>query len=297
MFISTPSRFLKHISMALGLAITTSSYAAGPDEQMIVNMLEAEYKNGGFKQGADCLGISEKKLLDALKANTLRCFQSGSMDDDCMEEGFQASLGVSESKFEHCEQLAEAEEGSNGFESEADALMEQLDDIYDELDGREPSAQQQAQIAMLEDRLKQSFTEQREHSLEEMSDAVELMAKSSAGTEGSITLPLYPKASMMIHMVAGVEMGGVQSLPAATFASADTQERIIAFYKKKLPNFEYKDLGGAGYLFMKEMPENFNMMSNLEDFMTTPHVFISSAKAGGGAPAGTQSMIEVAYKK
>ena len=295
-FITTPARFVTHLSAVFSLAMAASVYADAPDEQMIINMLEAEYQRGGFKQGADCLGVTEQKLFDAVKANTVRCFKSGSMSDECIDGGLLSSLGVSESKFTHCQELAMQGEGSD-IDAKADALMAELDDIYNALDGREPNAQQQAQIAKLEAELNVLMAQQQEQGQAAINDAVALMAESSAGTESSITLPLYPDATMMVHLVAGIEMGGVQSLPAATFASSDNQDKIVAFYKKKLPNFKYQNLGEAGHLFMQNMPENFSMLNNLDVFMTSPHVFVSSAQATGGAPAGTLSIIEVAYKK
>lgn len=125
-----------------------------------------------------------------------------------------------------------------------------------------------------------------------METAMDAMRRSSEKTQNQITLPIYPNSKVMMHMTAGILMpsleGKVQALPAATFESDDSPETVLAFYRKKLADYEVKKLVQGEILLMPSFPENFNLMKDYQAYMTTEHVMIR--KQSG------KTLIEIAYK-
>jgi hypothetical protein len=127
---------------------------------------------------------------------------------------------------------------------------------------------------------------------DEMESAMDAMRRSSEKTINLITLPIYPQSNVVMHMTTGIIMptlkGKVQALPAATFESEDAPEKVLAFYSKKLADYEVKKLVQGEILLMPSFPENFNLIEDYHAYMTTEHVMIR--KQSG------KTLIEIAYK-
>lgn len=126
-------------------------------------------------------------------------------------------------------------------------------------------------------------------------EMLKLMSAASEKTLHLITLPIYPGSKVMMHTLNGMEMGGVHTLPAATFSSTDSVKTILAFYQKQLPNYTlFEDDSGSVYL-MKVLPNDFNVLEHWEEYATTPHVTISPILGNSQATPGVNSKIELAY--
>ncbi|MDH5180757.1 MAG: hypothetical protein OEZ39_02160 [Gammaproteobacteria bacterium] len=123
----------------------------------------------------------------------------------------------------------------------------------------------------------------------------------NVGTAG-VTLPLYKKASVMMHITDGKDMAmfveqGITPLPALTMASPDNIKTIAAFYRKKLAGFTEYNLNGD-ILFLEKGPKNFDMLRDMKRFVTTPHVYLSSLNGDEMMiPPGSKTQIEIAYRK
>ena len=129
-------------------------------------------------------------------------------------------------------------------------------------------------------------------SQDEMENAMDAMRRSSEKTLNLITLPIYPQSKVVMHMTTGIVMptleGKVQALPAATFESEEVPEKILAFYRNKLPDYEVKKLVQGEILLMPSFPENFNLIEDYHAYMTTEHVMIREQSG--------KTLIEIAYK-
>lgn len=120
----------------------------------------------------------------------------------------------------------------------------------------------------------------------------------SVGTD-DVTLPVYKNATVMSHFASG-EMAQMfddaEPLPALMLASPDSTGKVVRYYRKKLKGFkEYKVRGDI--LFMESGPKNFDFVKDMKTYATTPHVMIMPIENTPGAPHGSRSKIEIAYKK
>lgn len=138
---------------------------------------------------------------------------------------------------------------------------------------------------------------------EDMADGIAMMNQAlqqhaeTVGTD-DVTLPIYKNARVMSHFSSGemTAMHGVKPLPALVMTSPDSTTTIASYYRKKLTGFREHNFNGD-ILFMQGGPKYFDYVQDYETYAVTPHVLISPLQHGSGVPAGTQSKIEIAYKK
>ena len=278
------------ISLLLAPVIGLPTAAqANPDiEHMITMSVEMMKQSGELARGADCLGVPESRLEASTRNAMKHCFARFNLEQEeqlnaCMQERSMRELKVSQAQFDRCADRDD-EPGEDALDRQITALMDQFGE-----DG--PTEAQQQQLDAL---IQQQMT----RGMEQMEQFVQASQKASQGTLDQITLPVYRNSQVMMHLTQGMnEFAGNKTLPAATFASQDTMDTIVAFYKKKLPNFGYKQLPSGDHIFMETMPKGFGILSHMDAYTQTPHVLISKAGSAPGTPKGTQTMIEIAYRK
>jgi hypothetical protein len=111
-------------------------------------------------------------------------------------------------------------------------------------------------------------------------ESMQKLAKElSAGTEHLISLPIYKPSTLLSHSIISYEFSDDNTLPVATFSTADSVETVSDFYKKSLPSFQFSEIGSS-YNFMEEIPDDLFLQIN--DFKNTtiysvPHVVIYTA--------------------
>lgn len=132
-----------------------------------------------------------------------------------------------------------------------------------------------------------------------MTEALQQHAQ-SIGTD-QVTLPVYKNATLMSHIAdehnleIQAEMLGVKPLPALMLASPDNMKTIADYYRNKLKNYrEYHNNGEI--LFMEKGPDKFDYSMDMRSYVTTPHVLIMPLGDTPGAPSGSRSRIEIAYR-
>lgn len=117
-----------------------------------------------------------------------------------------------------------------------------------------------------------------------------------------VTLPVYKNATLMAHisdekqLQSRAKMYGTKSLPDVLLASRDTLAVVANYYRKHLHHFkEYKLHNGV--LFIEKGPEKFSMVRDMKLYVSTPHVMIVKDSNDPMAPKGTNSKINIAYRK
>ncbi|MDX1692862.1 MAG: hypothetical protein R3208_03795 [Ketobacteraceae bacterium] len=274
------------ISVVMGCSFTAQ---ANPDIDPMINMsIDMMKQSGELARGASCLGVSEAKLESSTRKAMRDCFSRFNMEQEdqlnaCMEKSSIRSLGISKADFDRC--------GDSDDMASEDALEQKIMALMDQFGEDGPTEAQMQQLEALQQ-------QQMARGMEQMEQFLQASQKAGEGTLDQITLPVYKNAQVMMHLTQGMNaFAGNNTLPAATFASQDSISAIVAFYKEKLPGFGYKQLPGGEHIFMESMPKNFDLLTHLNAYTQTPHVMISRAAAGPGMPEGTQTMIEIAYRK
>lgn len=80
------------------------------------------------------------------------------------------------------------------------------------------------------------------------------------------------------------------------FASLDSPEKILAYYRKSLPSFDFKDFGDGDIVFIHNRPEDPDPL-DFNTFYLTPHVSIMEIEGDRpGLPSGVEALIEIFYK-
>ncbi len=262
---------------------------ANPDIDPMINMsVEMMKQSGELARGANCLGISESRLETSTRSAMKDCFSRFNMEQEdqlnaCMESQSIRNLGISKADFDRC--------GDSDEVASDDAIDQQITALMDQFGEDGPTEAQLQQMEAL-------HQQQMAQGMAQMEQFLQASQKASQGTLDQITLPVYKNSQVMMHLTQGMNaFAGNSTLPAATFASQDSIDTIVAFYKKKLPGFGYKKLAGGEHIFMESMPKNFDLLTHLEAYTQTPHIMISKAAAGPGTPKGMQAMIEIAYRK
>ncbi|VUD58492.1 hypothetical protein TDB9533_02436 [Thalassocella blandensis] len=191
-------------------------------------------------------------------------------------------------------QFAELEEKLFALEDNADMLgMSEKEKAMHELleKGDALSAKDRQKMEALQQAVVQE-------NMDKMGRQMQMLSKASEGTLDSITLPMYNNSNVLMHVPQGMKMGeGVKALPAATFSSSDSVDKIAAYYQKTLPNYKVKKMDDGQVIIMETMPKDFDVLKHFNEYATTPHVTITPvADAGVGLPKGTKSTIEIAYR-
>ncbi|MGX5202499.1 hypothetical protein [Aliikangiella sp. IMCC44632] len=250
-------------------------FAVEASEQVdsVVDMVLADMKQSGeLSDMSKCFKVSEKSTLNAVEKSLKSCFNqhpeqlSGTSNPDilssCVKQNLMKKLSLSENQYQSCEaQYAEDEQG---------------EDIYDTMSTHELAEQidqdQAESMAMLE----QSLSQQK---------------AMAAGTEHTITLPIYSNSQLLSNYPQGITIGDIQALPVAMFKSPDSLKKISDFYKKALSHYAVKNYDFGYVLFMPSFPEGFHPHKGLQVLATTPHISITPSSDGTG------SNIEIAYPK
>jgi len=259
-------------TVLVALVLTAFNVWAGEEKnRAMFDMMISMVKNaptGELDASAKCLGVSKAKLAGILEQGMEACYQQHKSESF---EQFMASI-------ESCTESS-IQKHSGFSQAQVDRCKSAHDDGYDD------SAPEAFDMAAHEARL---------------AETMQSVSKASEKTLHLITLPIYQNSQVMMHAIDGVNFAGVDgSLPAATFASVDSAEQILAFYKKQLPAYKYKRLEDGAHILMETMPADFDLLTHSNMYMTTPHVLIRSMQdpVAAGAPEGTQSSFELAYKE
>jgi hypothetical protein len=126
-------------------------------------------------------------------------------------------------------------------------------------------------------------------------------AAQQSGIEG-VTLPVYNNATLMMHihdeqhLTNLTPMFGVKPLPALTLASTDSIGQIAQYYRNELNGFKEYQIDN-GVLFLENGPDDFDWLRDRKLYASTPHVIIEDIGNGLAVPPGSQSKIEIAYRK
>lgn len=164
------------------------------------------------------------------------------------------------------------------------------------------SGKSQKEIDDCDNNSEQAATSAPADGMKELDNLIDMSAQyhqSNASSLKKITLPIYQDSQVIMHMQQGLEMpGSGTTLPGATFASKDSLEKVVEFYRKKLPNFVYKKHSNGEHLFMEKMPKDFDMIADYALYTNTPHVHISTIrdKSSASALKGAKTKIMIGYK-
>ncbi|MDF2179001.1 hypothetical protein P2G88_12140 [Aliiglaciecola sp. CAU 1673] len=162
--------------------------------------------------------------------------------------------------------------------------------------GPDITPEQQKKLDMLAEKAKSEMRQQ-------MQGNLNLLSQSAQGTEDQITLPVYPNSKIMVHLTQGgtfdYEGDGVtvNTLPSATFATADSPEEVLAFYQRKLSNYQFKQSTDDTVLLMESMSPGFDLLKDMEQYVSTQHIAISKIDGSIVGAPGANTRIEIAYKK
>lgn len=292
---------------------------------MMLSMMKS-VSSDGLAEVASCLGVSQATLNDAMDRATQRCFdrhkhepyKTFSENMDICVSAIDDDLGFAQADLNRCEieedkiqrELAEEE---NKAQHELDELDRQMATLTQQLDQLYYSDASDSEIAALERKLENiekiyiekgdmlyDTTANAENGTHHPEEMMKVLSQASERSLHLVTLPIYENSQVMMHMIDGEQTGIKHSLPAATFSSKDEAQKVLAYYRKKLPEFKYKNLGGGGHLLMESMPDNFDLVEHMNALMSTPHVFIRVFLDEGsviGVPAGTKSTIQVIYRE
>ncbi len=297
---------------ALGLIsslITVSTSAQDNTRQaMLDTLVNHLHTSSELVKDAACLGVSTGVLEDAYEkylyqcadvpearvARDLESFMAAL--ESCYMPAVLEELSISREEAEACfGAAAESRAGSagekyNGSDAEIEAILARLD-------ADEPSRQTIQQLQVVQ----QTDVENDGRKVEGAMGSRGLIAKA---TQGQITLPIYKNSQIINHMADTQSKGqsgadSIDVIPAATFASPDSPKTVLEFYRRRLPGFKFKQLASDEYILMESMPDNFDLLQHMKEYISTPHVLIKKATAGseGDLPAAAKSMIEIAYRK
>ncbi len=254
------------------LAGISGNLLANPQETQIDIMINFLAQSGQLQQQAECTGLSEQRLRQLYRSTMQQC----GFDDEnpaheaCVMQQL-AATGVPQSRFEQCEQDEET--------SPQDAMMAQLDALYDRIGERAPTAAEQAQIEQL-------LAQMQQQGMQDMQQMMTHLAEASVGTEAAITLPIMPDSKILMHIPGGIaiEMGDnmAQSLPGASFASTKTPAQVLAYYQQQLPAFRLHNFSlgeGTEHALMQQLPAGFHYPDAILSGISIPHIHIQQANS------------------
>lgn len=308
---------MKKMILLVGLCASASTMGNTEKNQAMFDMMMAMAKNSqdaDTAAAAKCLGTTEAKMQAIFERAMTSCFNRYKHEafdaftthmEACVEPAIEKESGFSRDKIASCHSEEDKiEDEYANIEAQMDQLNEQLDKLYSSDASSadievltEQLNQLEAQAAALDNAMPPNSIAGQ---TEELAKSLEMLAQASTQSLHLITLPIYENSKVMMHMIDGGNMMGMnKALPAATFSSTDEANKIIAFYRKSLPTFTYKDLGNGEHIFMEKMPQDFHILRNVSEYMSTPHVMIRGivGQPPMGVTAGAKSMIEIAYRE
>ena len=101
-------------------------------------------------------------------------------------------------------------------------------------------------------------------------------------------IPLYPGASLSNKVAAGDMM----PLPAAIFYSKDELSQVMAYYKKELNDWKYKESWGNHYFWTGR--EDYDPMKDMEEAVELV-ILLGYDDLPTAFPEGMRSRIEIHY--
>ena len=304
---------MKKIISLLILVSMTATADLDRNQAMYEMMMAGVDSAPDVDEGAACLGVSTTKLQSFIKSAITACFEQNkhktfeeftSIIESCIHPQLYTQSGLSKAEFEACQSEEDKqEERFYALRDEVYELQDKIRRMHQEGATNREIASLQAQLAELQGQLDEvDYMEEDEQTPELSPEAMaKMMQIANEYNEKSlhlISLPIFKPSQIMMHMnQQGWLDNSAEVLPAATFATQAPAEKVLAFYRKELPGFTYKDLGNGTHIFMQTMPEDFDLLKHSRLYTSTPHVLISSVDEGGlGIPEGTQASIELAYR-
>lgn len=311
-------RILYIISVISLLLNASFADATAKKNQAVFDMMLSMAKNAPMAEDLDtgkCLGLSPAQMRQFLERAMRACFEKYKSKthsdfvvemEACVEPAVQKESGLSKEQMAGCDSSEnQADYALDRLDQKIDALASSLEVLYDRGASQQEIAKIEDEISKLEhqhfaleDSLVDEFTESGgvEFDKQKVHQIRQNLSQASEKTLSLITLPVYKNSQVMMHLVDGMELRGMEkTLPAVRFFSTDSAEDILAFYRKSLPKYTYKHLGNGEHLFMEVMPKNFDMIRDIQFYASTPHVLIKPA-GKGLAPQGSVSNIEIAYR-
>jgi len=293
---------MNKITSIIALTLFSTTLIANPNEAMIDYSMQMMKQKGMFQQLAQCTGASATKLEKAMRGSMKNCMTEEYLNDQtaakqCSLSYLTKETGLTEAQFESC-QTSEESQPKSEYELKLEEL-EREQNIYFEKE--ELTDADEKRLTQINEEIGTLMASQQKAAMEQMGQLVKAISKASKGTTDQITLPVYHNSQVISHMTkAGeIQMGDLtlKTLPAATFSSNSDIKTIVAFYKKQLPNFKLQHDESGDYLFMETMSDNFDLLRNIQEFTSTPHINISPENNEAGLmPEGTQVVIEIAYR-
>lgn len=307
---------MKKITLIMAALISSPLMANEAQNRAMMDMMKAMAgQSAENQQVAECLGTSVPKMKKAFNQTIDSCFDklknlpSEEFADEisaCLELELPLRLGISNDRFEKCDQEESHAEGGfmtpemKKLQDRVDQLSAELDQLYERGAPESQLEQKMLQLEKLSAQLgvlmEQAFAPGGAMQ-QELAEQLEVMSKSSEGSLHLITLPIYPKAKVMMHMPVAGKLSldkEYKTLPAATFTSVDKASAVADYYQKNLKGFEKKTLPGGDIVFMQNMPANFDLLTHMQAYVSQPHVLIK--KAEGGMFPGAATFIEIAYQ-
>lgn len=306
---------MNKLTLLLTGALSCSVMANETQNRAMMDMMQAmASQSAENQQVAECLGTSVPKMKAAFNRTIESCFNklkklpSEEFADEisvCLELELPSSLGISQDRFQKCDE--DASEDNSFMSPEMKALQDKIDRLSSELDALYEKGASESQlerkIIELEAASEQmnSLTEQAfapgGSMQQEMMKQFDMISQSSESTLKYITLPIYPNAKVMVHMPASgrLELDKQYiTLPAATFSSPDDAAKVVDYYAKNLKGFQKKQLKNGEVVFMKNMPADFDILTHMQAYVSQPHVLIK--KAEGNMYPNAKTFIELAYE-
>ena len=138
-----------------------------------------------------------------------------------------------------------------------------------------------------------------EFSLEEAANRLNqgLKLHASLSDIKQVTLPLYTNHKVISHFPDGMgSFLGSESLPVTVLSTNDDIDRVISFYQSELSSFK-KFVIDNGVIFMEDAPEDFDLLTHIGLYTSTPHVLIEDMQGNTLASRDGKVKIEISYRK
>ena len=263
------------------ILLCSGSVFANPTQQQQIDMAIAMMESTGtLTQLAQCLDLPKAKVSQALR-NTYAACGLAEMDSDAPDAVFEACLvskipaysGVPASRWQECGE----QDDQQHDDEQQDSILAQIDALYERIGDREPTAAEQQQIEQLLEQMQQRGNA-------ELEMMVNGMVAGSQGSEHLITLPLYPRAQILINIPAQAEIEiGEQAyatLPGASFVTTDSPEQVLQYYRQQLPDYKVhrSSLAEKGEVaLMQHLPAGFDYVKDMGRAFSIAHIYIQVA--------------------
>ncbi|GAA5218657.1 hypothetical protein ACFSJ3_08925 [Corallincola platygyrae] len=231
--------------------------------------------------------------VDSVPKEMLQRMMTKSMAEQCANEVYTGCLGISANDCHqftksylsqcisklpdviHMNPATEAEmvacgtqiAAKYGFDAEKSEICDEQMEAYEDAnpdwaEGIDPNDHEALMAAEMENRQ------------QEMDEFVDSMREASGGDSriGEVTLPIYEPYELGIHLADGMQMEGIKGLPVVTFKAAGSVEKVLAFYKQKLPHFKSAP-DEPNLLVEKLLPGDASMYK----YINVPHVSVYGA--------------------